>query len=107
MPIGSLIYFTDSHLTDEASVDRQFKYKYSGSRFYSEAEDNIDTADATFTLDINGILQKVILDVPDTTDAVTGQVAIADNGSNTIFDRVLGADEIGDIYRLQRHKYQV
>jgi len=45
-----------------------------------------DTADATFTLDINGILQKVILDVPDTTDAVTGQVAIADNGSNTIFD---------------------
>jgi len=49
MLAGSLIYFTDSHLTDEASVDRRYKFKYSGSRFYSEAEDNIDEAVAPTT----------------------------------------------------------
>jgi hypothetical protein len=45
-----------------------------------------DTDDGTITLHLNGILQKVILKVPDTTNAVTGQVQIKDNGDNVIFD---------------------
>ena len=45
-----------------------------------------DTADGEIELTINGILQKVILTVPDTANAVTGQVVITDNGDNTIFD---------------------
>ena len=58
MPIGSLIYFTDSHLTDGASVDRRYKFKYSGSRFYSEAEDNIDEAVATAnSLEVDAIVE--------------------------------------------------
>ena len=57
MLAGSLIYFTDSHLTDEASVDRRYKFKYSGSRFYSEAEDNIDEAVATAnSLEVDAIV---------------------------------------------------
>ncbi len=42
MPIGSLIYFGCTHLTDGASTDRRTKYSMSGPRFYSKAEDNID-----------------------------------------------------------------
>jgi len=58
MPIGSLIYFTDSHLTDGASVDRRAKYKYSGPRFYSEAEGDIDEAVATAnSLDVDAIVE--------------------------------------------------
>jgi hypothetical protein len=46
-----------------------------------------DTADGTISHKINGILQKVILKVPDVaTGAMTGQVVIKDNGDNTIFD---------------------
>ncbi|KKN78794.1 hypothetical protein LCGC14_0345660 [marine sediment metagenome] len=45
-----------------------------------------DTADGTLNVKINGILQKIILKVPDTTNNVTGQVVIKDNGDNTIFD---------------------
>ena len=45
-----------------------------------------DTADGTHNLKINGILQKIILTVPDTTNNVTGQVVIKDDGDNTIFD---------------------
>jgi hypothetical protein len=45
-----------------------------------------DTADGTITLSHNGILQKVILTVPDTANNVTGQVQIKDNGDNIIFD---------------------
>jgi len=45
-----------------------------------------DTADGTINLDVNGILQKIILTVPNTTNNVTGQVQIKDNGDNVIFD---------------------
>jgi hypothetical protein len=45
-----------------------------------------DTADGTHNVNINGILQKVILTVPNTANNVTGQVVIKDNGDNTIFD---------------------
>ena len=45
-----------------------------------------DTADGTVSHKINGILQKVILKVPNTANASTGQVVIKDNGDNTIFD---------------------
>lgn len=45
-----------------------------------------DTADGTITLSLNGILQKVILTVPNTQNNVTGQVQIKDNGDNVIFD---------------------
>ncbi len=45
-----------------------------------------DTADGTHNIHINGILKKIILKVPDTSNAVTGQVVIKDNGDNTIFD---------------------
>lgn len=45
-----------------------------------------DTADGTISKEITGILKKIILKVPDTTNASTGQVVIKDNGDNTIFD---------------------
>jgi hypothetical protein len=45
-----------------------------------------DTADATFEITLNGVLQKIILVVPNTTDNVTGQVVIKDDGGNTVFD---------------------
>lgn len=45
-----------------------------------------DTGDVTQTIAINGLLQKVILTVPNFTNSITGQVVIKDNGDNTIFD---------------------
>jgi hypothetical protein len=45
-----------------------------------------DTADGTHNVDINGVLQKIILKVPNTANNVTGQVVIKDNSDNTIFD---------------------
>ena len=45
-----------------------------------------DTADGTHIIRLNGILQKIILKVPDTANNVTGQVVIKDGGDNTIFD---------------------
>ncbi len=45
-----------------------------------------DTADGTHSIRLNGILQKIILKVPDTANNVTGQVVIKDDGDNTIFD---------------------
>lgn len=48
--------------------------------------DSDDTGDVTEAININGILLKVILTVPDTSSAPTGQVVIKDNGDNTIFD---------------------
>lgn len=48
--------------------------------------DSDDTGDVTQAIPINGILLKVILTVPNTTNASTGQVVIKDNGDNTIFD---------------------
>jgi len=48
--------------------------------------DTDDTGDVTQALNINGIILKVILTVPNTSSAPTGQVVIKDNGDNTIFD---------------------
>jgi len=45
-----------------------------------------DTGDVTLSVPINGILQKVILVVPNFTNAITGQVQINDNADVTIFD---------------------
>lgn len=48
--------------------------------------DSDDTGDETQAVNINGVLLKVILTVPNTSSAPTGQVVIKDNGDNTIFD---------------------
>ena len=45
-----------------------------------------DTGDVTQALNINGIIQKVILTVPNFTNSITGQVVIKDNEDKTIFD---------------------
>ena len=52
----------------------------------TDTRDEDDTGDTTQTINLNGILKKVILKVPDTTNAITSQVVIKDNGDNTIFD---------------------
>lgn len=46
-----------------------------------------DVAAKTHSVNVNGILLKVIMDTPDTsTDNTTEQLLINDNGDNTIFD---------------------
>lgn len=45
-----------------------------------------DVNDVTQAVNINGILLKVVLTVPDTSSDPTGQVVIKDNGNHTIFD---------------------
>ncbi len=46
-----------------------------------------DTGVSTQAVHINGILQKVIMELPDTaTDNTTTQLLINDNGDHTIFD---------------------
>ena len=45
-----------------------------------------DTTDVTSAIPINGVLRHVTLYVPDTTNAVTKQLQIKDNGDNVIFD---------------------
>lgn len=45
-----------------------------------------DTADGTIALTVNGNLRKIIVEVPNTTNAITTQVALTDNQGNTIFD---------------------
>jgi hypothetical protein len=45
-----------------------------------------DTTDVTLALPLNGILRHVTIAVPDTTNAITTQLQINDNGNNTVFD---------------------
>ena len=52
----------------------------------TDTRDEDDTGDTTQAIIINGLLRKVILKAPDTTNAITSQVVIKDNGDNTIFD---------------------
>ena len=58
-----------------------------------------DTGDITQAVDINGILQKIILKIPNT-DAATAQLKILDNGDNTIFDS-------GEVAEDATHSYNV
>lgn len=48
--------------------------------------DTDDTSDVTLTVPVNGIIRKVVLAVPDTTNAITTQLQIQDNGDNVVFD---------------------
>jgi len=48
--------------------------------------DEDDTGDVTHSMPHNGILQKVILTVPDTTSDPACEVEILDNGDNKVFD---------------------
>ncbi len=52
----------------------------------TSTHDADDTGDVTQTLNLNGLLRKVVFKVPNWTNSVTGQVVIKDNGNNTIFD---------------------
>jgi len=45
-----------------------------------------DTTDVSITIPTNGRLTHVTLKVPNTTNAITTQLKINDNGDNTIFD---------------------
>lgn len=48
--------------------------------------DGDDEGDATQAIPLNGIILKVVLVVPDTTDDPACEVEILDNADNTIFD---------------------
>lgn len=48
--------------------------------------DDDDLGAATQALNMNGLLQKIIFDIPNFNDAVDGQLVIKDNANNTIFD---------------------
>ena len=52
----------------------------------TDTHDADDTSDATIALNWNGLLRKVIVKVPAYTNGITGQLVLADNGDNTIFD---------------------
>ncbi len=45
-----------------------------------------DVNDVVQSVSVNGIIQKVILTIPDFTNGITGQVLIRDNEDRTIFD---------------------
>ena len=49
--------------------------------------DDDDVSAATTTFPLNGMLRKIVVELPaTTTTGTTSQVLIKDNGSNTIFD---------------------
>ncbi len=48
--------------------------------------DSDDTTDVTLAVPLNGTIEHVTLKVPDTTNAITTQLQIQDNGDNVIFD---------------------
>ena len=51
------------------------------------SHDSDDTGDVTQAIKVNGIIQKVILNIPTMTNgSETGQVVIKDNEDRTIFD---------------------
>tara|TARA_Y100000310_G_C20243043_1_gene605530 strand:- start:85 stop:474 length:390 start_codon:yes stop_codon:yes gene_type:complete len=45
-----------------------------------------DTSDVTLAVPLNGTLRDVVLKVPNTTNAITTQLQIQDNGDNVVFD---------------------
>ena len=45
-----------------------------------------DTTDVTLAIPLNGIVRSVVVVVPNTTNAITTQLQINDNGDNTVFD---------------------
>ena len=45
-----------------------------------------DTTDVTLAIPFNGIVRNIVLAVPNTTNAITTQLQINDNGDNTVFD---------------------
>lgn len=48
--------------------------------------DSDDTTDTTIAIPFNGILRHITLYVPDTTNSITKQLQINDNGNYTVFD---------------------
>lgn len=65
------------------------------------AWDSDDEGDITQAIDINGILQKIILTIPDT-DTATAQLKILDNGDNTIFDSGEAAKALTHTYNVSK-----
>ncbi len=55
-------------------------------RVVTAVYDADDTGNVTTTVNLTGILLKVILDVPDTTSAANAEVEILDSGSHKVFD---------------------
>jgi len=45
-----------------------------------------DTTDTTLAVTLNGVLRHITFYVPDTTNGITKQLQIKDNGDNVIFD---------------------
>ena len=48
--------------------------------------DDDDTTDATLEVSMNGIIRHVTFFVPQSTNSVTKQLQILDNGNNVVFD---------------------
>lgn len=91
--LAALLYAAtgDETATLTSSVERRVvepRSKPVWEHVITATHDVDDTGDVTQAIYTNGILLKVILNVPDYTtgSAVTGQVQINDNGDNEIFD---------------------
>ncbi len=52
----------------------------------TSTHDADDTGDVTQAVTVNGIIQKVVLTIPNFSNGITGQVVIKDNEDRTIFD---------------------
>ena len=48
--------------------------------------DTDDTTDVSLAIPFNGIIRDIVLAVPNTTNAITTQLQIQDNGDNVVFD---------------------
>ena len=94
-----ILYASDGTVVLTSSVERRNLeplIKPVWEHVITATYDSADTNDVTQALNINGILLKVILTVPNTSSDPNGQVVIKDNGDNTIFDS--GEQDANDIY---------
>ena len=62
-----------------------------------------DTTDTTLALPLNGILRHITFYVPDTTNAVTKQLQINDNGDYNVFD----TGELANVDAATTYNYEV
>ena len=75
-------------LTSETPYDGLNKIKNANvwEKVITANFDADDTTDVTLAQPINGVLRHVTIAVPNTTNAITTQLEIKDNGDNVIFD---------------------
>ena len=75
-------------LTSETTPDTLTRAKNDDvwEKVITATYDDDDATDVTLALRLNGTIRHITLAVPNTTNAITTQLQINDNGNNTIFD---------------------